>query len=38
LGARQKTEYVAANEFNKHYGIVYNDDVKRAKKITILDR
>jgi hypothetical protein len=32
VGSQTKTEYAAVNEFDKHYGIVYNDDVKRAIK------
>ena len=32
VGSQTKTEYAASNEFDKHFGIVYNDDVKRAIK------
>lgn len=32
VGSQTKTEYAAVNEFDKHYGVVYNDDVKRAIK------
>lgn len=32
VGSQTKTEYAVSDEFNTHFGIVYNDDVKRAIK------